>query len=63
MSLPVATLEVPHIEDPPTETTVGRAAAARAGGVKDYLPVVALAAVVGAGLGSLFMALAPLLER
>ena len=63
MSFPVASLGVPSIANPPTETTVGRGAAAERGKVRAYLPAVALAAAIGAGLGSLFMVLVPLLGR
>src|SRR6185437_12041149 len=47
MSLPVASLGVPTIDDPPTETTVGRGATANKGKVREYLPAVALAAAIG----------------
>jgi len=46
----------------PLPTTVRRPSAARSR-LQTYLPTVALAALIGAGLGSLVMALAPLVQR
>ena len=63
MSLPIATMAVPTIDDPPSETTIGRGKVALRRKVPAYLPAVALAAAIGAGLGSLFMALVPLFQR
>ncbi len=48
------------IEDPATEMTKRRPGARST--LQSYLPTIALAAVIGAGLGSIVMALAPLVH-
>jgi hypothetical protein len=58
---PVKLVGLPAVADtPPTQRRTRRS---QRGRVSAYLPTVALAAVIGAGLGSLFMALAPLLQH
>jgi serine/threonine protein kinase len=57
VALPVVPRAPFAIEDPATEITKARSA--RRARVHPYLPTIAVAAVIGAGLGSLLMALAP----